>query len=216
MVLDEAPWPAVALIVSGGHTSLYRVDDFTTITRLGLTIDDAAGEAFDKVAMMLGLGYPGGPEIERAAGGGDGGAYQFPRTLLGPGSLDFSFSGIKTAVLYAIHGPGRTKGGLERLSPAQLADVAASFQQAVVDVLVTKTLRAVAHTGVKVVVLGGGVAANTLLRRSLQTACNERGLAFHAAPMTYCVDNGAMVAALAYHQLRQGDTATLAADVGTR
>ena len=133
--LDRPPWPAVALIASGGHSSLYRVDDFAHIERLGATTDDAAGEAFDKVASILGLGYPGGPEIERLARDGDPKAIDFPRTLLGKTSLDFSFSGIKTAVLYHVHGHGKTSGGLERLSPQNLADIAASFQAAVVEML---------------------------------------------------------------------------------
>lgn len=213
--VDPAPWPAVALIVSGGHTSLYRVRDFAAIDLLGATTDDAAGEAFDKVAMMLGLPYPGGPEIERAARGGDARACAFPRTLLGRDSLDFSFSGIKTAVLYTIHGKGKTTGGLEGLTRERLADIAASFQQAVVDVLVEKTMRAVARTGVVNVVLGGGVAANQALRGALRAVCAERELGFYAPAMAYCVDNGAMIAALGYHQYLRGDLADLAADVGT-
>jgi N6-L-threonylcarbamoyladenine synthase len=210
------PWPAVALIVSGGHSSLYRVDDFHTIERIGATLDDAAGEAFDKVAMMLGLAYPGGPEIQRVAAGGNDRAFDFPRTMLGPDSLDFSFSGVKTAVLYAIHGHGKTTGGLEGMTPQRLADIAASFQRAVVDVLVAKTLRAVARTGAARVVIGGGVAANKALREALTAACADRKLDFIAAPMRYCVDNGAMIAALGYHQFLRGETATLAADVGAR
>lgn len=214
--LDRAPWPAVALIASGGHSSLYRVDDFEHIERLGATTDDAAGEAFDKVASILGLGYPGGPEIERLARDGDPKAIDFPRTLLGKGSLEFSFSGIKTAVLYHVHGHGKTSGGLDRLSPQNLADIAASFQAAVVDMLVIKTMRAVDQTGVDGVVLGGGVAANSVLRQSLTDACSERGLTFHAAEMEYCQDNAAMIAALGYHQHMRGDHATLELDAQPR
>lgn len=214
--LASPPWPAVALIVSGGHTSLYRADSFDSIALLGATTDDAAGEAFDKVAMMLGLEYPGGPAIERVSAGADPGAFEFPRTLLGRDSLDFSFSGIKTAVLYTIHGQGKTTGGLERLTPQRVADIAASFQQAVVEVLVIKAMRAVAQTGVSNMVLGGGVAANKLLRQALRRVCEERQLGFFAAAMNLCVDNGAMVAALGYHQFRRGDLGTLEADVGTR
>jgi len=206
---EEPLWPAVALIVSGGHTSLYHVRGFDSIERLGATTDDAAGEAFDKVATVLGLPYPGGPQIERLARGGDPRRVDFPRTLLGADSLDFSFSGIKTAVLYHIHGPGKTSGGLERWSQQDLADIAASFQAAVVDVLVTKTLRAVDRTGVATVVLGGGVAANRVLRSALENACRDRGLAFHAADMAYCMDNAAMIAALGYHQHARGDLAAL-------
>ena len=214
--LDEPPWPAVALIVSGGHTSLYKVEDYLKVTKLGATIDDAAGEAFDKIAMMLELPYPGGPEIEKAASGGNPKAYDLPRSLLSPKSLDFSFSGIKTAVLYTIHGQGKTTGGLETMTPQKLSDIAASFQQAVVDVLVKKTIRAIKQTGVSNVVLGGGVAANKGLRLALETACKNRRIGFHAAKMCYCSDNGAMIAALGYHQLLAGDIADLSADVSTR
>ncbi|UCG15604.1 MAG: tRNA (adenosine(37)-N6)-threonylcarbamoyltransferase complex transferase subunit TsaD [Phycisphaerales bacterium] len=201
------PWPAVALIVSGGHSSLYLVRDFDSVERLGFTTDDAAGEAFDKVAAVLGLAYPGGPEIERVSRHGDPKAVDFPRTMLAPDSLDFSFSGIKTAVLYHVHGPGKTSGGLEKLTPQDVADIAASFQAAVVDVLIRKTLRAVDRAGVDRVVLGGGVAANTCLREGLAASCAERRLTFHAAPLRYCLDNAAMIAALGYHQFVRGDTA---------
>jgi N6-L-threonylcarbamoyladenine synthase len=210
--LPQPPWPAVALVVSGGHTSLFLVREPTSIERLGATIDDAAGEAFDKVATVLGLGYPGGPLVEKLARGGDPQAVDFPRTMLEPQSLDFSFSGVKTAVLYHVHGHGRTSGGLEKLSPKQLADIAASFQQSVIDVLVRKTMLAVARTGVRTVVLGGGVAANKSLRGALEHECQSHKLAFHAAPMAYCTDNAAMIAALGYHQLRSGDVATLELD----
>ena len=132
--------------------------------------------------------------------------------MLAENSLDFSFSGVKTAVLYHVHGPGRTTGGLEKLSPKQLADVAASFQEAVIDVLVRKTLLAAKQTGVGTVVMGGGVAANKTLRSALETACTRRGLAFHAAPMPYCTDNAAMIAGLAYHQFLKGDLAGLDLD----
>ena len=199
--LDAPPWPAIALIVSGGHTSLFRVASATEISLLGATTDDAAGEAFDKVAAILGLAYPGGPEIDRCARRGNPKAIAFPRTMLGHGSLDFSFSGIKTAVLYHVHGHGKTSGGLEKLSEQDIANIAASFQQAVVDVLVRKTMLAVAQTALCTVVLGGGVAANTTLRRALETTCAERDLTFHAAPMAYCTDNAAMIAGLGYHRL---------------
>jgi len=181
--LDQPPWPAIALIVSGGHTSLYQVRDLEAIERLGATTDDAAGEAFDKVATILGLPYPGGPEIEKLARTGDPAAVRFPRTLLGKTSLDFSFSGVKTAVLYHVHGTGQTSGGLARWSGQDLADIAAGFQAAVVDVLVTKTMRAVERTGVRTVVLGGGVAANSALRSALSAECKNRDLSFHAAAM---------------------------------
>ncbi|MHC4695858.1 MAG: tRNA (adenosine(37)-N6)-threonylcarbamoyltransferase complex transferase subunit TsaD [Planctomycetota bacterium] len=214
--LDESPWPAVGLIVSGGHTSLYRIDSATSIERVGATTDDAAGEAFDKVATILGLGYPGGPEIERIAKNGDPSAVDFPRTMLAPESLDFSFSGIKTAVLYHVHGHGRTSGGLEKLSPSDIADIAASFQQAVIDVLVRKAMLAIKQTGMSTVVLGGGVAANKTLRTALAAECDKRALAFHAARMAYCTDNAAMIAARGYHQLIAGETASLDLDAHAR
>ncbi|UCE61122.1 MAG: tRNA (adenosine(37)-N6)-threonylcarbamoyltransferase complex transferase subunit TsaD [Phycisphaerales bacterium] len=214
--LDEAPWPAIALIVSGGHTSLFRIAGPMSIERLGATTDDAAGEAFDKVASILGLNYPGGPEIERVGAGGDPQAIDFPRTMLGPESLDFSFSGIKTAVLYHVHGQGKTTGGLEELSQDDIADIAASFQQAVIDVLIRKTMLAVKQTGVSTVVLGGGVAANRTLRTALADECTKRDLAFHAAKPEYCTDNAAMIAARAYHQLLAGDIATLELDASAR
>jgi len=210
--LDEPPWPAVGLIVSGGHTSLFFIHAPTSIERLGATTDDAAGEAFDKVATILGLGYPGGPLIEKVARDGNPKAIDFPRTMLSADSLDFSFSGVKTAVLYHVHGHGRVSGGLEKLSPRDIADIAASFQQAIIDVLVRKTMLALARTGVSTVVLGGGVAANKALRSALETACTERRLKFHAAKMAYCTDNAAMIAAVGYHQLQAGDMAGLDVD----
>lgn len=213
--LPAPPWPAVGLIVSGGHTSLFLIRGFRDLTLLGATQDDAAGEAFDKVASMLGLSYPGGPEIQRAAEGGDPHAIRFPRTLLGRDSLDFSFSGLKTAVLYTIHGKGKTTGGLATLDERRLADIAASFQMAVVDVLVQKTMRAVAQTGVNAVVIGGGVAANRLLRETLESTCRERELSFFAAPMPYCVDNAAMIASLGYYHFAAGEVADLAFDAAS-
>lgn len=210
--LDQPPWPATALIASGGHTSLFAIETPTTIDLLGATTDDAAGEAFDKVAAILGLGYPGGPEIERVAATGNPKAIEFPRTMLAHGSLDFSFSGIKTAVLYHVHGQGKTTGGLEKLSRQDIADVAASFQQAVVDVLVKKTMLAVAKSRLSNVVLGGGVAANGVLRNALADACKERHLTFRAAAPVYCTDNAAMIAALGYHLFVAGDIANLETD----
>ncbi|MFH1110271.1 MAG: tRNA (adenosine(37)-N6)-threonylcarbamoyltransferase complex transferase subunit TsaD [Planctomycetota bacterium] len=214
--LDEPPWPAVGLIVSGGHTSLFFIHAPTSIERLGATTDDAAGEAFDKVATILGLGYPGGPLIEKVARDGNPRAIDFPRTMLSTDSLDFSFSGVKTAVLYHVHGHGRVSGGLEKLSPRDIADIAASFQQAVIDVLVRKTMLAVTRTGPGTVVLGGGVAANRPLRSALEAACFERQLAFRAAKMAYCTDNAAMIAGLGYHQLQAGDVAGLDVDAYAR
>ena len=202
--LAEDPWPAVALVVSGGHTSLYHVRDYEDIALLGATIDDAAGEAFDKIASILRLGFPGGPIVDKRAAAGNPNSAKFPRTMLAADSLDFSFSGLKTAVLYRVHGPGKTTGGLEKLSDQQISDICAAFSSAVVDVLVEKTMRAVAKTGVRTVVVGGGVAANSMLRTRLSERCTKEGLALHLTPMRYCTDNGAMIAAQGYHLFAKG------------
>jgi N6-L-threonylcarbamoyladenine synthase len=183
--------PAVALLVSGGHTMLVLMEGHGRYTLLGTTVDDAVGEAFDKVARFLGLGYPGGPAIDRIATVGDPGAVDFPRAMEREG-YDFSFSGLKTAVTrYA-------KAHLD----AEVADVAASFQRAAVEVLVTKARRAVAGTGARSLCLGGGVAANTLLRQRVAEACEADGVAAVIPPPHLCTDNGAMVAAAAWRRLR--------------
>lgn len=169
--IDKSPWPAVALVVSGGHTSLYHVLSPLDVRLLGGTIDDAAGEAFDKVASILKLGFPGGPIVDKRARSGNPNAVRLPRSRLEANSLDFSFSGLKTAVLYHVHGPGRTTGGLERLTESDLNDICASFSAAVIDVLVEKTMLAVRKTGAGTVVVGGGVAANSMLRDRLAVAC---------------------------------------------
>lgn len=206
------PWPAIALVVSGGHSSLFLVRDPLNIELLGATIDDASGEAFDKVAMVLNLGFPGGPVIDRMARQGNPKAYRFPRTMLGRDSLDFSFSGLKTAVLYRVHGPGKTTGGLEKLTQQDVADIAASFQTAVVEVLVAKTILAAEKMQVRTVLVGGGVAANGQLRTCLSEACHLRRISLHLAPMKYCTDNAAMVASLASYHLRAGRTDPLSVD----
>jgi N6-L-threonylcarbamoyladenine synthase len=209
LATDPPPWPAVALVVSGGHTSLYLVRDFLDIELLGQTVDDAAGEAFDKVAAILELGYPGGPLIDKLAQQGDPGAIRFPRTWIHKPHSNFSFSGLKTAVLYYVYGAGKKYGSAQRLSPAELADVAASFQLALVQTLVAKTVAAAQKSEVQNVVVGGGVAANSALRAELTTACEAAGLKLFLTPLEYCTDNAAMVAALAYHHLRRGETADL-------
>ncbi|MGC9455058.1 MAG: tRNA (adenosine(37)-N6)-threonylcarbamoyltransferase complex transferase subunit TsaD [Phycisphaerae bacterium] len=220
--IDEEPidYPATALIVSGGHTSLYRCKSPTELELLGSTIDDAAGEAFDKVASMLNLGFPGGPAVEKTARDGDPHAIDFPRSLLKGQSLDFSFSGLKTAVLYHVNGvpgavrsqspagPGAGKGA-ENLSPRELADVAAGFQQAVVDVLRIKLRRAARQTGARTLILGGGVAANTALRNALTGLADELGATLRMPKLRYCMDNAAMVAGLGYHYLLAGQTSDL-------
>jgi N6-L-threonylcarbamoyladenine synthase len=199
--------PAVALIVSGGHTCLYECESPLELKLLGRCIDDAAGEAFDKVATILNLPYPGGPSIEKAAQAGNPKAINFPRTMLGPDSLDFSFSGLKTAVLYHCKGQDM-KGQLRTgsMSRQEIADIAASFQQAVIDVLIEKTQRAIDSINAKTVLLGGGVAANSLLRSELEKMCRSYTPAktLLVAPKRYCTDNAVMVASLAYYKYKAG------------
>jgi len=211
--------PAVALIVSGGHTCLYDCRSPLELKLLGSTIDDAAGEAFDKVATILKLPYPGGPSIEKAAKYGDPKAVDFPRSMLGASSLDFSFSGIKTAVLYYCRGQDmKGPSNVDSMSKQEIADIAASFQAAVIDVLVTKTQRAAKKTGARTVLLGGGVAANNELRRALQQMCDSskppRNLL--CAPKQYCTDNAVMVASLAYHKFKAGLFADLTLEPKSR
>jgi N6-L-threonylcarbamoyladenine synthase len=207
---EALPFPCVSLIVSGGHTSLYRSEGPVDHRLLGATTDDAAGEAFDKVASLLGLEYPGGPSIDRAAERGNPKAVPFPRSWLGPDSFDFSFSGLKTAVLYHVRGKGaEAKRRATLLAPEETADVAASFQEAVVDVLVAKTLRAAEASGVDRVIVGGGVAANRRLRARLQEEAGRAGLEVLLPAMRFCTDNAAMVAGLGYHALKAGRTADL-------
>jgi len=204
--------PAVALIVSGGHTCLYDYRSPLEPRLLGSTIDDAAGEAFDKVATILKLPYPGGPSIEKAAQKGNPNAIKFPRSLLGKESLDFSFSGIKTAVLYYCRGQDmKGENKVDSMSQEEIADIAASFEAAVIDVLVTKTKRAAERIGAETVLLGGGVAANNELRNRLQQMC-ETAVPVKkllVAPKQYCTDNAVMVASLAYHKFRAGVFADL-------
>jgi len=199
--------PAVALIVSGGHTSLFDCRSPLELTLIGSTIDDAAGEAFDKVATILRLPYPGGPSIEKAAKNGNPKAIDFPRSMLGPDSLDFSFSGIKTAVLYHCRGQDmKGDNKVDSMSEQEIADIAASFQAAVIDVLVNKTQRAADKIGAKTILLGGGVAANSTLRQALQEFCDSTtpSRKLLAAPKQYCTDNAVMVASLAYHKFKAG------------
>jgi N6-L-threonylcarbamoyladenine synthase len=182
--------PLCTLVVSGGHTLLVAMHDHGNYTVLGQTVDDAAGEAFDKVARFLGLGYPGGPAIDRVAWDGNADAIAFPRPMLDDG-LDFSFSGLKTAVVNHVR----------RHPDAEVSDVAASFQAAVVDVLATKLLRAAEDTGIATMVIGGGVAANSALRTRLLDEAEARGLRAVVPPLSLCTDNAAMVAAAAAFQL---------------
>ena len=188
--LFKIPLPAVALVVSGGHTTLYLVREPLNYKKLGETRDDAAGEAFDKVAKLLGLGYPGGVVIDRLAREGDPEKYKFPRGMMDSGDYDFSFSGLKTAV--AVH---VKKYGVKK---EEIPNLVASFQEAVVDVLVGKSIRAAIDYGVKSIIVAGGVAANSRLRSKMQRETESRKLKVFFPPMQYCTDNAAMVAYTGY------------------
>jgi N6-L-threonylcarbamoyladenine synthase len=232
-------YPCVSLVVSGGHTSLFQSESPLDHRRLGGTLDDAAGEAFDKAAAILGLPFPGGPSIENAARGGNAGAVDFPRTMLGRDSLDFSFSGVKTALLYEVMGqaafrgkprkpgdPRRNRKGRRAdaagggdlshparpLDPRRVADLCASFQEAVVDVLAAKILRAAGRCGVGTIAVGGGVACNARLREKCETAGRKEGLRVHFPPLAFCTDNAAMVAGLGFHLACAGRFAGLDLD----
>ncbi len=200
-------WPLVVLLVSGGHTLLVEVTEPGRYRLMGGTIDDAAGEAFDKVARFLGLGYPGGPAIDRIAGQGDPTAFAFPRSYPGDG-YDFSFSGLKTSVVNTVR----------KHPDADTADVAASFRQAVVDVLVTRARRAAADVGARALCLAGGVAANALLRSTVEEVCAEDGIGAFLPSRALCTDNAAMVATAGWWRLRHGDASplTLGADPNLR
>jgi len=203
-------FPCVGLVVSGGHTSLYRCLTALDFTQLGGTIDDAAGEAFDKVATMLGLPYPGGPAIESAARKGDPRAYGFPRSLMHDERLDFSFSGLKTAVRYQVAGQGMPIDP-RALSQQTIANLAASFQQAVIDCLIGKSLAAIERTKLRTLCVAGGVAANSAFRSQLEDACRKRGVVLHVPPPKLCTDN-AVMGALAIERLKAGLVETLELD----
>jgi tRNA N6-adenosine threonylcarbamoyltransferase len=199
---DVPEYPFLALVVSGGHTALYHASAPLTYQLIGQTRDDAAGEAFDKVAKLLGLGFPGGPIIQRTAERGDPRAIEFPLAQMTDGASDFSFSGIKTSVSLYVrrHRP---------LGDAQVADVAASFQAAVVKMLVRKTVRAALRIGVKRVVLTGGVAANGPLRAALHAEAEQHGIRLHIPPPRLCTDNAAMITAAGTVRLAAGERAPL-------
>ena len=195
---DPPEFPFVALLVSGGHTQLMQVDGVGCYTLLGETIDDAAGEAFDKSAKLMGLGYPGGPALSRLATFGDPKAYKLPRPLLHSGDLDFSFAGLKTAVLTQVK---KLEG---QPCDQVLADLAASTQAAIVEVLVRKSLKALDTTGLKRLVVAGGVGANASLREELNAACARRGVRVHYPELHLCTDNGAMIAFAGAMRLQAG------------
>ncbi|MBN1764991.1 MAG: tRNA (adenosine(37)-N6)-threonylcarbamoyltransferase complex transferase subunit TsaD, partial [Sedimentisphaerales bacterium] len=207
---DQQCFPAVALVVSGGHTSLYNCKNPLELESLGGTIDDAAGEAFDKVASILKLPYPGGPSIDKLARQGNPLAIKFPRTWLEKGSLNFSFSGLKTAVLYYCRGQDmKGEDKVPEMSEQEKADIAAAFQAAVIEVLVTKTMWAVEQTRAQTVLLGGGVAANSVLRDQLRQTCEKNNLRLIVAEKKYCTDNAAMIAGLAWHKFQARQFADL-------
>ncbi len=202
-------YPFLALVVSGGHTHLYHVPAECTYRLLGRTRDDAAGEAFDKVAKLLGLGYPGGPIIEREAREGDPEAIAFPRATFGDGGLDFSFSGLKTAVVHHLSGRGDSDSGKERRVPGpdERKDICASFQQAAVDMLTGRVMQAVRDLGVSRVVVAGGVACNGALRQALLDEAEAEGIQLFLPPPALCTDNAAMIAAAGVLRLRRGERA---------
>ncbi|HEX5053911.1 MAG TPA: tRNA (adenosine(37)-N6)-threonylcarbamoyltransferase complex transferase subunit TsaD [Planctomycetota bacterium] len=207
----DMPLPALALVASGGHTALYLVTAPGQTERLGTTRDDAAGEALDKGAALLGLPYPGGPSIQAAAVGGDARAFDLPRTLLGPDSLDFSFSGLKTALLYTL----RPQGAPPPAAPPsgdRLRDLACAYQEAVVDVLVAKLRRASERFPVQSLCIGGGVARNSRLRERLTGDRTLAALHLVLPDLSLCADNGAMIASLGSHWLRQGQRSPLDLD----
>ncbi|MBF4694484.1 tRNA (adenosine(37)-N6)-threonylcarbamoyltransferase complex transferase subunit TsaD [Fusibacter ferrireducens] len=190
--------PFVCLVVSGGHTHLVEVKDYTTFEVIGKTRDDAAGEAFDKVARTLGLGYPGGPLIDQIAKSGNPYAIDFPKAMLDQENLDFSFSGLKSAVLNYINSCKMKKIEIN------IPDVCASFQEAVVHILCHKAMDAIEQSGHKKMVLAGGVAANTALRETLSIKCNEKGVGFYYPPLALCTDNAAMIGCAGYYNFRAG------------
>jgi N6-L-threonylcarbamoyladenine synthase len=206
-------FPAIGLVASGGHTLLFDCRSAVEFEILGSTIDDAAGEAFDKGAKLLGLQYPGGPSIQRAAASGDSRAVRFPRPLIDSPHLDFSFSGLKTALLYEIQGTshGRVAPAVG-LSPSRVADLAASYQEAIVDVLVEKCRKGMARTGRRRLLVGGGVAANRRLRDRLAALATDETIDIVLAHPELCTDNAAM-AAMAWELLEHGRTASLDLDV---
>jgi len=206
---DPPSFPYIALLVSGGHTSIYYVTDHTSAELMGQTRDDAAGEAFDKVAKMLDLGYPGGHIIDRLAADGDCKKIKFPRPYLDKSDFDFSFSGLKTAVLrYITNHP--------RAFKKQIPDIVAGFQEAVLDVLSYKAIRAAAETGCDRIALVGGVAANSRLREKLTTDAGLKGISVHIPSLPLCGDNAAMIAGVGYHYIKAGMQGEWGDDVFSR
>ena len=216
MSLPEPPYPCLALVVSGGHSALYRCEGPLEMEQIATTLDDAAGEAFDKVAHLLGLAYPGGPSVSKLALEGNPKAVAFPRYRAKNGKVGFSFSGLKTAVLYHLRG-----GDALAPTPApedieHKADIAASFQEAVVDTLIKQTLKASDETGIDRILVGGGVACNARLREAFAERATAKGRTVHFPPPAHCTDNAVMIAALGWEHLKAGDRADLALDAAPR
>ena len=203
-------FPYIALIVSGGNTSIHKVTDRRTFECLGRTRDDAAGEAFDKVAKLLDLGYPGGPVISRLADRGNPRAIAFPRAWLDHNSLDFSFSGLKTSVVNHVN------TCRQKSEPLNIADICASFQEAVVEVLVAKTIRAALEQDINTIVIGGGVSSNQRLREAMQKRCSAGQLNFFSPEPIFCTDNAAMIGLAGYHHYLHGSTIVPDTDVYSR
>ena len=216
MDLEESPYPCIALVVSGGHTALYRADGPLEMRRLATPLDDAAGEAFDKVAYLLGLPYPGGPSVSKLATEGRRDAIAFPRYHPRKGALGFSFSGLKTAVLYHLRGGDALAPTPAPEAIPDAADVAASFEEAVVDVLVRQTLRAAELEGVDQVLVAGGVACNRRLREVMQAEGAQRGIRATFPRPARCTDNAVMIAGLGWERFRAGDRADLGLDAAAR
>jgi N6-L-threonylcarbamoyladenine synthase len=215
VLLEDNPpdFPFVALTVSGGHTSLYHVKGLGQYTQMGQTLDDAAGEAYDKVAKILGLGYPGGAVIENIALSGKKDKINFPRAQIAPDSLDFSFSGLKTAVSLFIN---KWKESEEKQAEVKKEDIAASFQEAVIDVLAQKFLKAAEKANVNTLVLAGGVACNKALRQRLTEETDAKGMKLYYPRPAYCTDNGAMIALSGHYRIMRGERSSQTEDVRSR
>jgi N6-L-threonylcarbamoyladenine synthase len=204
---ERVGYPLVGLVASGGHSHLYHCRAPGEVELIGGTIDDAAGEAFDKAASILGLGYPGGPAVERAAAGGDERAFALPRSFIRDETLRLSFAGLKTALLYQVRGP--TGRDALTLDERGVRDAAASFQRAVVDCLSAKLLLAAEQRGVRAIAIGGGVACNRALRDAVAQQARTRGLELYLPEPRHCADNGAMIAALGHHRWLRGEVSSL-------
>ena len=200
----------IGLVVSGGHSSLYVVDDKWNMKSIGHTVDDAVGEAFDKIARYLGLGYPGGPVIDKLSKKGDPDYIDFPRPMIDSGDFNFSFSGLKTSLIY------RTKKNKKLMLKENIPDLVASFQKAAVDVLVEKTIRACRRYRLNKILISGGVAANSKLRKEFKKRCNSNNISVYIPPLSLCTDNAAMVACLGYYKYMESDFSSLDVDVYSR